>query len=232
MLVLAGAGNALSQVLLTDSFDGSVIDASKWQALAPLSDSSMSVSDGKAVFFQRGILITQQNLPSSYIVEGRFAFTGGLHDNLHINLRTDGTLTQDWFDFSNNVYVQFSRRSGANGDGTGTYNVALRSYPHGLWANDFTFVNDVYYDFKITDTGNRITVFLNDLQVASLATDWPTGSGSGNKIGLENRGYVPWWPTYDNQVKLDYITISVPEPSSLSLLLAGGAVALARRRKL
>ena len=226
LLVLALATNAWSQVLLTDSFDGSLIDASKWQALAPLSDSSITVSNGNAVFFQRGILITQQNLPSSYIIEGRFTFSGGPNDMFHINLRTDGALMQDWWNFPNDVYVGFNRTLGDPGV-AGVNNVRLQAYGETL--KSFTFVNDVYYEFKIIDTGSSITLFLDDLSVPFLTTD--TTMGSGNKIGIQNRGYVPWFPTYDNQVKLDYLTISVPEPSSLSLLIAGGAVLMARRRR-
>jgi len=227
LLVLPLTGNAWSQVLLSDSFNGASIDTSKWQVLAPLSDSSMTISNGNAVFFQRGILISQQNLPSSYIVQGRFAFTGGSYDQFQINLRTDGALMQDWWNFPNDVYVGFSRRGGDDGDKIGQNNIYLQAY--GSTVGNFTFLNDIYYDFKIVDTGNTITLFLNDLETPFLATN--TTAGSGNKIGIENRGFVPWWPTYDNQVKLDYITISIPEPSSLSLLALGGVVVALRRRR-
>jgi hypothetical protein len=226
VLVLAPLRSFCDVVVFEDSFNGSVFDTSKWQVFAPLPDSSMTISSGNAVFFQRGILITQQNLPTSYIVTGRFAFTGGPYDQFHINLRTDGALMQDWWNFPNDVYVGFNRRYGDPGV-EGQNNVRLQAYGETL--GSFTFINDIFYDFKIIDTGDSITLFLDDLTVPFLFAN--TTAGSGNKIGIQNRGYVPWFPTSDNQVKLDYITISVPEPYSLSLLLAGGSVLMAGRRR-
>jgi len=221
---------AYSQIqIINDDFNGTAINTSTWQVLAPMGDSSMTVLGGSAVFFQRGILISNENMPSSYEIEGRFAFTGGSHDCFQINLRTDGALMQDYFNFPNDVYVQFSRRGGDDGDQTGNHNVYIESY--GATYGNYTFNNDAYCDFKIVDTGNLITLYLNDLVTPFLSLN--STAGSGHKIGIENRGYVPWWPTFDNQVKLEFlkVTTSIPEPSSLSLLALGAAVVALRRKR-
>ena len=80
--------------------------------------------------------------------------------------------------------------------------------------------------FSVTDYGNMLDVVLNDvLIISNLQIE--NSLGVGNRIILEgikigSRANTEYGPI---EVR------AVPEPSSLSLLLAGGLVALARRRK-
>lgn len=199
--------NSNSQIF--DDFNDGTIDSSKWQALAPLPDSQMTETGGNAVFFQRGILITQQDVPTAYEITGRFAFLGGTYDQFQINLRSDATLLSPHFNFTNNIYVCFNRRASDSVGGEGVSNLNLAAgYSTQPAFGSFLFVTGQFYDFKITDDGYTIAVFLENMlnRVVSVNTTERTG----NKIGIENRGYVPWFATYDNQVALDYISI-VPE---------------------
>ena len=83
---------AHSDTLLVDNFNGQAIDTTKWQALAPLSDSQINESGGNANFTQRGILISNDLFPEAIQIDGRFAFTGGSYDQFQIALRTDGNI--------------------------------------------------------------------------------------------------------------------------------------------
>jgi hypothetical protein len=195
-------GNPL---LLSDDFN--TLNTSVWQVLAPQSDSRMSASDGKAVFFQRGVLITKQDLPNAIEVRGRFGFFGGTYDQLSIALRSDGTMIPPYYPFQSGVGVQFSRRGGDDGDQTGQRNVALllgTGRPSVI--TNFTFAQNTYYDFRVVDDGERLTLYLNNL-TTPIASGQVTERG-GNKIGMQNRGFVPWWPLFDNQVRLESISIT------------------------
>ena len=141
------------------------------------------------------------------------------------------TYFSPYYNFTNNIYVNFSRRGGDDGDKTGQLNVAIAPGWNSLGViGNFTFSNDVFYDFRIVDTGSNITLFLGDMGNPFLTVD--TTERTGYQIGMENRGVVPWFPTYDNQVKLDYIKVStVPDGGSTVGLLSIvflGAVALRR----
>jgi hypothetical protein len=204
--------------ILSDDFNDGVLDTNLWDVLTPLSDSQMTEINGNADFFQRGVLISKQEFTGPYEIQGRFAFTGGSHDLFDIHLRTDGTMNPAYGNFTNNIYVGFHRRGGDDGDKTGLQNLTIVGGSIGLPTviTDFTFAQNTFYDFRIVDSGDNIALYLVDLSNPILSV--ATSQSEGNKIGIENRGFVPWWPTYDNRVALDYINI-VPEPSSSALLL-------------
>lgn len=224
---------ANATVILSDHFNGNAVNTSIWTPSAPLSDSQMSVSGGTANFFQRGILVTNNPLPNAIDITGRFAFTGGSYDQFQINLRSDGVLLSPHYNFQNNIYVGFNRRGGDDGNKTGLNNLTLAAGINtpGVLGN-FTFQDNVFYDFRILDTGTNISVFIGDLNSPLLSVN--TTERTGNFLGIENRGYVPWFPTYDNAVKLDFIQInSVPDGGSAMgfLVLALIGIGSARTRR-
>jgi hypothetical protein len=128
--------------------------------------------------------------------------------------------------------VGFNRRGGDDGDQTGINNLYLTGgYNSPTAIANFTFLNDTYYDFKILDDGNSLTLYLVDLNNPILSV--VTSERTGYQIGIENRGYVPWWPTYDNEAQLDYISVStVPEPSCFALCGLAGSLFIFRSRKI
>lgn len=129
--------------------------------------------------------------------------------------------------------MTFNRRGGDDGDQTGQRNVAIAAglNTNGVLGN-FTFSTDVFYDFRIVDTGSNITLFLSDMTNPFLSVG--TSERTGYKIGLENRGVVPWFPTYDNEVKLDYIRVSTVPDGGATVGLFGmcfvGLAILRRKR--
>jgi hypothetical protein len=218
--------------VLTDNFNGTAIDSTLWQASAPLSDSQIGVSGGNAIFTQRGILVSQAAMPNAIEIDGRFAFGGGIYDQFQITLRTDGLIDTPYYNFDNNIYVGFNRQGSDDGSKNGIENIGMAAG----WSTpgkvgNFLFQTDVYYDFRIVDTGSKITLYLDDLTNPFMSVD--TTERTGNLIGLENRGVVPWFPTFDNQVKLDYITVSTVPDSGTYCGLVGAlfvGMALIRRR--
>ena len=135
--------------------------------------------------------------------------------------------------FQNNIYVGFNRRGGDDGNQTGQHNVAIAAGLNTAGVlGDFTFSSDVFYDFRIIDTGAQITLYLSDLNNPFLSV--ATSERTGNLMGLENRGYVPWFPTTGNEVRLDYIKVQgVPDTGSTIALLGAALLGLAAlRRKL
>lgn len=210
--------------LLSDEFDGT-LNSTLWQVLAPQSDSRMSASNGNAVFFQNGVLIAKQDFPAAIEVRGRFGFFGGTYDSFHIALRTDGTLVPPYYPFQSGVGVQFNRRGGDDGDQTGQRNIYL-TFGAGRPAviTNFTFAQNTYYDFRLVDDGDRLTLYLNNLSTP-IASGQVSERG-GNKVGMNNRGFVPWWPLYDNQVRLESISITTPSPVIVAPLITSNPAAI------
>ncbi len=212
------------QTLLTDDFSGGSLDTGKWQVTAPMADSLMYASAGNAVFFQRGTLISQADFSPGIQITGSFAFTGGVHDGFWIPLRTDGTVLAPHYNFQSNIYVGFNRQGSDNGDKVGIENIYIAAGTAPAFIGSFSFTQGASYDFKIVDDGTQITLFLADLNS-------PFGSAStterdGYKLGLQNRGTVPWFPTTDNEVRLSSFTVTaIPEPSTFAAV--AGLLALA-----
>ncbi len=229
--LVASLPKANAAVILSDNFNGQSVNISIWTPSAPLSDSQIGVSGGTANFFQRGILVTNNSLPNAIDITGRFAFTGGSYDQFQINLRTNGVLLSPYYNFQNNIYVGFNRRGGDDGNQTGLNNLTLAAGVNtpGVLGN-FTFLDNVFYDFRVLDTGTSISVFIGDLNNPLLSVN--TTERTGNLLGIENRGFVPFFPTYDNAVKLDFIQIStVPDFGSTIGLLTLALLAITALRK-
>ena len=224
LLACLGFATCAHAVLFQDDFNDGTLDTGLWEVLAPLSDSKMYEADGNAVFFQRGILVSPE-VPTALQIDGRFKFTGGDHDIFQINLRTGTEPLPPYYQFDNNIYVQFACRGGDDGDQFGQRNVYLASgWNSPPLITSFTFSSDVYYDFRIVDDGSSLSLFLGDF--ASPLLSVATEERTGNHFSLYNRGYVPWWPTYDNEVKLDYISVTTVPDQASSLTLSAMAIPL------
>ncbi len=222
-LTAAGTSTRAQSTILSDDFN--TLNSSVWQILAPLSDSQMTASGGTAVFFQRGVLVTKQDLPVGIEIRGRFAFTGGTYDQFAIGLRSDGAIIAPYFPFHTPVGVQFSRRGGDDGDQTGQRNVYLTTgVGRPAVIANFTFQIGTYYDFRIVDDGYLISVFLNNSTTAIVSG--ASVEREGYKVAFENRGFVPFFPLFDNQVRLDSLSIlAAPAPPTITSQSNTGTVA-------
>lgn len=190
------------------------LDTNTWEALTPFSDSQMTISDGTATFINRGILISQVSFPTEYQISGNFEFTGTTSDMFQIVLRTDGTLLSPAENWANGVYIGFG------GDEAGlnsANNVKIQGTEVSSYGS-FTFTPNTCYNFKITDNGNTIDLYLNNLTTPMLVLS--DSESYGNEIAMEDsRGTAGGGIEGEGLgVVLDNFSITpVPEPAVVSL---------------
>ena len=223
VLVLALAGNAWSQ-LFTDTFNGRTLDSSKWNVLLPFAESVASLSSGAVISKNRGGIITASDFLSPYEISGTF-MNNNARSVFIVTLRSDGSSDTDIYRGLRGLSVSFwaddafpNNRIGiSTSQGTGA-----------LWETNFALPSGSPIFYRIFDYGSRISLEVND----TFITEFSTSYALGGKIGLSSRenASINLWGSGDVSI-MDFQVI--PEPSSLSLLLAGGAVlAAARRRRL
>ncbi|NLE35713.1 MAG: DUF2341 domain-containing protein [Bacteroidales bacterium] len=95
--------------------------------------------------------------------------------------------------------------------GPTTNDLFLRKYHEGTWyinsSTPYDYSADLYYKFRISATGNAITLFFNDIEVAS-----PTNAGGdvlSGGICLQNWGND--YPVYFDDVRIRKIALAEPE---------------------
>lgn len=207
--------------ILHDDFNGSAIDTSRWSVFTPFPNSSMTESGGNAVFENRGTLLSVTSLPQSIDITGSFEFTGNSHDQFDVVLRTNSADTNPFGVFDKGIYFEFAIQSDT-GDTTNQIHIVDFSYPDyavDLATGTFLMTDNTFYNFRITDDGTNLALYINDLTNPFLtATD---SNSYGSQLGLLNRegnGSI----SAGSITQLDYIDVrAVPEPSTLSMLLLG-----------
>jgi hypothetical protein len=204
------------------------LDANTWNALTPFSDSQMTISDGTASFLNRGILTSTVNFPTSIEISGSFEFTGITSDMFQIDLRTDGTLLSPAENWANGVYIGFG------GDEAGlnsANNVKIQGSVVSSYGS-FTFAPDAFYNFEITDNGNTINLYLNNLTTPMLVLS--DSESYGNEIAMQDsRGTAGGGIEGEGLgVVLDNFSVTpVPEPSTVSLFMLFGTFFYLKRHK-
>ena len=104
---------------------------------------------------------------------------------------------------------------------TGVYTNDPNTYYNQLATTSANIPSYTSLNYRITDDGYNIAVYLENLSTPILTAS--TSFAPGNRIAFNN-GYS------HNQISIDSIQI-VPEPSALSLLVVGLGVVLRRRRR-
>ena len=225
MLVLALAGNAWSQTLFSDPFDGSAIDSSKWDVLSPYSDSTVSVQNGSLRSVCRGTIVTKDTFTltsySPLVVSGSFQLANEF-SVFEVWLRSDGVIIPtNPYGWVGGVGISFW--SGWNSWSSPGLKIGLSDMSPNLFDDGIRFNPNQIYSFRITDTGTSLSVEVDGTQRASITTSFT----KGNKVAFNGRqnldGQLGQIDIFDTQI--------VPEPSSLSLLLVGGALLMAGRRR-
>ena len=215
--------SARADVQLADSFDGASIDTSKWNVLLPFSDSAVSLQNGFFKSLNRGTLSSVADFSKPYVISGTFRNNNDF-SVFGLYLRSDGIR------HSNDIY------GGIGGIGVGFWGPANFYSPGKLTVTRVGFSGHLYneplafepnriYDFSILDTGTSLTLHIDGNKIFEL----PTLHSAGAKIGFSGRESIAG--NIGNSDLFQIQVAVIPEPSSLSLLLAGGALALARRRK-
>ena len=225
VLVIAFAGNSWSQ-LFTDTFNGRVLDSSKWSVVLPFTESVASLSSGALISKNRGGVITTSEFLSPYEVSGTF-INNNARSVFIVTLRSDGSSDTDIYKGLRGVSVSFWADDASPNNsigittmiGNGPYYETTFHYSAPLASGSPIF-------YRIFDYGNKIGVEVNDTFITELSTSYFLGG----KIGLSSRenSSINLWGSGDVSI-MDFQVI--PEPSSLSLLLAGGAVLMAGRRR-
>lgn len=233
ILVLALASSSWSQTLFYDSFLGSEIDSAKWNVVNPFGGSGPDRSSVTAFTsgqfarsLNRGTLVPKQDYTSPYIVSGIFR-TASVYDVTSIDLRTDGQVNPT------NIYGGFnglsvSFWSPANYWGVGGIHI-YKSDSSEPFASTYalSFSPNIEYSFSILDTGSALTIDIAGSDISPFSWVVPTAFSAGSKIGFSSRHYNLGQTGVTDFLE---VQVSVPEPCSLSLFVAGGAFALLSRR--
>ncbi|HEY5895140.1 MAG TPA: hypothetical protein VIT91_18115 [Chthoniobacterales bacterium] len=218
--------------LFSDDFNDGTIDSGLWQASTPFGDSSIAESGGNAVFLDRGRLLSLASFPTSIDLTGRFTITGNVRDEFTILTRTDGTSIHPSAEFDLGISFRFQIQ---NDTGSTANNVKIvhNGYPGGLPTlalGTFGLALNTPYDFRITDDGTNLALYINDLVTPFLtATD---STVFGNRLGIYNReGSGGGSSISDGSVtRLDYVQV-VPEPSTAVFGALSALVLFLRRTR-
>ena len=222
-LLVLGVCSARADVQLADSFDGSVIDASKWNVLLPFADSAVSLQNGFFKSLNRGTLTSVADFNQPYVISGTFRNNNDF-SVFGLYLRSDGVRhPSDSFGGVGGIGVGFW--GPANFYSPGKLTVTRVGFSGHLYNEPLAFEPNRIYDFSILDTGTSLTLHIDGNKIFEL----PTLHSAGAKIGFSGRESIAG--NIGNSDLFQIQVAVIPEPSSLSLLLAGGALALARRRK-
>jgi len=226
VFVLALAGNAWSQVLFSDSFDGAILDSSKWDVILPNANSQVFLQNGFLKSINMGTIVSKQKFNFPYTLSATFMMPTG-HDLTNITIRSDGVIdSRDPWRRVNGLNFEIWASPWPAG------NIFVERVPDDILAGThdgisaYTRVgltNNTIYNLRIEDTGNQVVVSLDGQQLFTT----PTSFVSGAKISFSSRDFTEGQTGETRLYQLEVI----PEPSSLSLLLAGGAVLMAGRRR-
>jgi len=202
-------------VFFEDSFGGTAVDTSKWDVFLPYDSSSIEIMNGSLQSVNRGQIITKQEINAPCIISGKFT-TSYVDDLIEICIRSSGdNLGQAQYGALDGLAIDFWMAGFVSFGKNGIMEIADSREAYNFNPNQI-------YSFKIIDTGNSVSVEINNALVKSIDTSYSTGS----KIGI-----------YSSQaggvVLFSDIKVSgVPEPSALSLLAVGlGGLAIVRRRR-
>jgi len=209
-----------ADVLLTDSFDGSSIDASKWNVNLPFGTSQAYVSNGKFVTYDRGIITSTATFNpyvQPYVVEGVFT-PENWNTVFCVTLRSNGVLD---IPSSESLGIRVGFWSSANPFGVTINPVFMNATGSGVSALP-ALPNGSPYAFAITDFGSKISVAINGTEVVVADISDYTSGGSISLFSSHQYGL--------NNVENIKVT-SVPEPTSLSLLALGGLVLAFKKRR-
>ena len=226
ILALLCSASLKADVLFTDSFDGTVLDSSKWDVLLPFGNSSISVQNGILSSVNSGKILPKTSFTGPIAISGTFSLKSR-SSVFQVALRSDGQVP------ANNPYGVLSgiQIGFLNDDttGTGTQSSLIwvhewgSNYERSVVKNYMTPVGlNVFENFNIVDDGYQISVFLNGVQVISAATDF----SQGTRIAFAGRESLAGI----SQTDIGELQI-IPEPSSLSLLALGGVLVALRRRR-
>jgi hypothetical protein len=220
-------------VVFEDSFNGNSLDSSKWKTLSPFSDSTVSVGNGGVNLVARGTIVTKTSFAAPYTLTGSFINQNNTAHSPYsvflINFRSSGQiLSSDPYGNLDGFQITLWPSS-ASPDPVGLRLLYNQTSLIGL--DNFHLNNAGHeYFFSLVDTGDSITFDIDGVRYFTYSSTL----SSGTQIGFASRETMQFpGSDYTGDVKINgvQVTSSVPEPSSISLLMLG-ALGLACRRLL
>lgn len=197
--VLLGLATSASATDYSDDFANG-INTNIWTVSTTMANSAVSLVNGTVQLQSRGRLISVPPMPNADI-QGRFRFAGDLTDALTIVVRTDGTFRQDAYQESvNGVIVAFNNGQVAINDFTASKEAAA----------SFSPMQNVFYDFRIVDSGTNIALYFNDSPVPTVSLS--TTNSFGSKVVVYNRELA------GDTTQIAFLTVNTPSASSAALV--------------
>ena len=147
------SGLSAQAPLLQDDFEDGAIDSALWGVSLPFPPSSASETNGNLVLFRRGGLDSVETFNGSLDIQGKFRFTGD-NDTLSVVFRSDLTVTN-----------QAERRGvqAALQEGTGRVFLIPEPFSSTATGGVFMIAMNQNVNFRITDSGDLVKLYLNDL---------------------------------------------------------------------
>lgn len=177
---LLGSGSGSSGgVLLSDSFSGNSIDATKWTTSLPYGDSAVTQANGQLTSANRGYLTSVNSFTGPIEIDATITLTGW-HTAANIIWKTDGT------------------HSGGSSEPTNGLSLGLHDETQTMWVRQIggpsASLNmpvplGTPITIRIEDTGSSVSVYVNGSATPSLqlASYDPTVLGSNGKIDFYSR---------------------------------------------
>ena len=196
-------GSVAQAQVSEDDFNDGVLDLAKWTPLLPFPDSDLTESGGVLAFKNRGRITANASYPTASI-SGRFRFaaTGGNEfEVFSVVVRTTGGVSTVG-DTEDGIIIRFL--PSVHPDTPDEIRVA--KWPPGILLDGTNTPHSIdlgsFYDFRVTDDGSEICVYIIDLENPALCVS--TSHHPGDLVAIYNRSHV----TADYYTDLDHIRIA------------------------
>ena len=209
LLSLGLATCGISQTV-TDSFNGSLVNSSKWEAIAAYSDTTVTENNGSISLKNGGKILSQASFGNSIEVNGRFRFSGNVHDNFIFVFRTTSqTHGGGSIELTNGIAVRIEPENDTSSSFC-TFLVQRMNDSFQFGITNRAFLMNQFYNFRITDDGTNFSFYFDD-----MTTPLVSGSDNltlGNRVGVYNRPGVGGGSSISagSQVDIDWLDISSP----------------------
>ena len=219
LAILSGVPSAVQAQVIEDDFNDGVLDLTKWTPLLVFGNSDLTESGGVLTFKNRGRITANASYPTAEI-SGRFQFaaTGGnQYEVFSVVVRTTGGVGTAGGPVDG-IFIHFL--PSVHPDTTDEVRVSQIGPPRiVLDGTNTSYSIDLgtFYDFRITDDGSEICVYLIDLTTPALCVS--TAYDPGDMVAIHNRDPV----TADYYTDLDHIRIA---PFAGEIVRIYGAVEL------
>lgn len=192
-------GRSFATQITFDDFSGTSIDSSLWDVSLPYGASQVSETGGNAVLVNRGGLNTVASFSDSVDIQGRFKFAGAL-DHFRVVFRSDLSFNSPALD-KNGIIVVFDQDGGVQIGVSEISSLAVGTFNPNGWI-----------DFRITDDGNNVNLYVGGLTSPLLTAN--SSYRAGDRVGFYNREFS------FNTVEVDYLRVaSVPDSTSTLFIL-------------